>query len=263
MFFCAAKSFSYAGGSGTPLGDIPFYRHASDKMTTDDDALIMLHSLFFGSAGKSTMRKRQLRVFSGFPETSSRAKVVEKVMKSKKWTVAMLKSCADLFGMEKGGTRDDLVERFVDFVSCPSELKDVPVSKAKKASKKRKAGKKNTKKDKSDKPKRAPSAFILYSQSAREGVKAENPEAGFGEVAKLLGAAWKALGDDERAVWMTTAAEAAETMDGGNKKRRKTTEDSKEGADEESDDDEDDDDEESEEEEDRDKDLFPDSDEEA
>lgn len=70
----------------------------SDKMTADDDVLIFLHTLFFGSAGKSTMRKRQLRLFAGFPESSSRAKLVEKMSNSKKWTISVLKSCADLFG---------------------------------------------------------------------------------------------------------------------------------------------------------------------
>jgi hypothetical protein len=216
------------------------------------------------------MRKRQLRLFAGFPEDSpTRAKLVEKVTASKRWTVSVLKSAADLFGLEKGGSRDDLVERFVDFVISPSELKDVPAPKAKKT-KKRKAEKKKTKKEKSDKPKRALTPYIIFSQAKREEIKQENPEATFGEVAKLLGAAWKELGDAGKAEWVeaaATAAAASGDVEGGKKKRRKTEEaDSKEESGDESEgsDEEAAADSEGEEEggEDRDKDLFPDSEEE-
>lgn len=255
------------------MGEISFFRHATDKMPTDDDLLVLLHTLFFGSAGKNTMRKRQLRLFAGFPEDSpSRSTLVEKVSNSKKWTVSMLKAAADVFGMEKGGSREELVERFVDYIISPSELKDVPAPKAK-TSKKRKAAGKKAKKEKSDKPKRAPSAFIMYSQASRERIKAENPDATFGEVARLLGVAWKALGEKEKAVWVATAAEAAaangDAEEGGKKKKRKKTaaaEDSKADSSDEGSGGEESGGEESggnEEEEDRDKDLFPDSGDEA
>ncbi|KAI6143538.1 high mobility group box domain-containing protein [Pisolithus thermaeus] len=47
-------------------------------------------------------------------------------------------------------------------------------------------------------PKRALSAYMFFSQDWRERIKTENPDAGFGEVGKLLGAKWKELSDDER-----------------------------------------------------------------
>ena len=55
------------------------------------------------------------------------------------------------------------------------------------------------KKDKNA-PKRALSAYMFFSQDWRERIKAENPDAGFGEVGKLLGAKWKELDDDEKKV---------------------------------------------------------------
>lgn len=56
------------------------------------------------------------------------------------------------------------------------------------------------KKEKSDKPKRAPSAFIIFSNEHRESVKKANPDATFGGIGKLLGDAWKELDDKGKAV---------------------------------------------------------------
>lgn len=41
---------------------------------------------------------------------------------------------------------------------------------------------------------------MFFSQDWRERVKAENPDAGFGEIGKLLGARWKELSDEEKKV---------------------------------------------------------------
>lgn len=55
--------------------------------------------------------------------------------------------------------------------------------------------KKKTKKD-PNKPKRAQSAYMIYSNENRERVKKENPEAKFQDMARLLAAEYKALGKD-------------------------------------------------------------------
>jgi hypothetical protein len=41
---------------------------------------------------------------------------------------------------------------------------------------------------------------MFFVQDYRERIKSENPEAGFGEVGKLLGAKWKEMGDAEKKV---------------------------------------------------------------
>jgi len=41
---------------------------------------------------------------------------------------------------------------------------------------------------------------MFFSQDWRERIKAENPDAGFGEVGKLLGAKWKDMSDAEKKV---------------------------------------------------------------
>ncbi|KAH0579835.1 hypothetical protein H2248_002664 [Termitomyces sp. 'cryptogamus'] len=55
-------------------------------------------------------------------------------------------------------------------------------------------------------PKRALSAYMFFSQDWRERIKAENPDAGFGEVGKLLGAKWKELDDEEKKPYIEQAA---------------------------------------------------------
>ncbi|THG97109.1 hypothetical protein EW026_g4837 [Hermanssonia centrifuga] len=55
-------------------------------------------------------------------------------------------------------------------------------------------------------PKRALSAYMFFSQDWRERVKGENPDAGFGEIGKLLGARWKELDDEEKKPYMEQAA---------------------------------------------------------
>ncbi|KAE9387035.1 hypothetical protein BT96DRAFT_838275, partial [Gymnopus androsaceus JB14] len=59
-------------------------------------------------------------------------------------------------------------------------------------------------------PKRALSAYMFFSQDWRERIKAENPDAGFGEVGKLLGAKWKELDDEEKKPYVEQAAKDKE-----------------------------------------------------
>ena len=65
---------------------------------------------------------------------------------------------------------------------------------------------KRAKKD-SGAPKRGLSAFMFFSSAERERVKAENPEASFGELGKILGARWKEMDDAAREPYVAKAAE--------------------------------------------------------
>ncbi|KAJ3260980.1 Non-histone chromosomal protein 6 [Boothiomyces macroporosus] len=51
-----------------------------------------------------------------------------------------------------------------------------------------------------DAPKKPLSAFMIYSKENRQRIKEENPSATFGEMGKLIGNAWKELGEDDKAV---------------------------------------------------------------
>ncbi|KAI5830367.1 hypothetical protein K523DRAFT_239947, partial [Schizophyllum commune Tattone D] len=59
-------------------------------------------------------------------------------------------------------------------------------------------------------PKRALSAYMFFSQDWRERVKAENPDASFGELGKILGAKWKEMDDDEKKPYVEKAAKDKE-----------------------------------------------------
>lgn len=56
-----------------------------------------------------------------------------------------------------------------------------------------------------NKPKRAMSSFFCYSQAERPKVKAEHPDASFGDVARILSAQYKALSEKEMKKWVKKA----------------------------------------------------------
>ncbi|KAH8114911.1 high mobility group box domain-containing protein [Phellopilus nigrolimitatus] len=83
--------------------------------------------------------------------------------------------------------------------------KEATAKKTRKAPAEKPAARGKAKKD-PNAPKRALSAYMFFSQDWRERIKAENPDAGFGEVGKLLGAKWKELDDSEKKPYIEQAA---------------------------------------------------------
>lgn len=70
--------------------------------------------------------------------------------------------------------------------------------------------KKKKKKKDPNAPKRNMSAFFLYSNDIRSTVKEENPEAKFGDIAKIISRQYKALSEKELAVYQKKAVEDKE-----------------------------------------------------
>jgi hypothetical protein len=79
--------------------------------------------------------------------------------------------------------------------TAPAKAEKPVAAKAAKATKAKKAPKAE-----GEKVKRAPSAFIIYSNEHREAIKKANPTATFGEIGKLLGAQWSGLDEKAKAV---------------------------------------------------------------
>jgi hypothetical protein len=220
----ASKGFSYEAGSGEELGSIDFFRHQTDTMASDAEILVLLHTFLFGSAGKATMRKKQIRSFSGFVDADKTNRAL-RVTKNKNWNVANLKIALGLVGAEKSGSRDELIERLVDYFVSPSTLRSAKKEGKAKATKRKasseegqtktKAKKTKTKGDSDkDKPKRAPSAFLLFSSAKRAAVKKQNPEFSFGEVGKELGRMWREdIAETEKEIWKAAAAAAGGAAD--------------------------------------------------
>ncbi len=158
--------------------------------------------MLFGSLGKKLEVKKHIRMFSGFTGNTKDEKLQYVLESKKRWNVGLLKEALASFGLERSGNREELVKRFIDYLNNPSIIKSNNESKSKalKSSVLGKKRKRNS--EKSDKPKKkvAPSAFLLYSKNIRAAVKLENPEAGFIDIAKLIGEKWKNLGEVEKSV---------------------------------------------------------------
>jgi len=77
------------------------------------------------------------------------------------------------------------------------------------AKKRKSTGKKKPAKD-PNRPKRNMSAYFLYSNANRSRIQSENPEAKFGDIAKLISAEFKTLTDKERRKWDKKAAKDKE-----------------------------------------------------
>jgi len=99
-------------------------------------------------------------------------------------------------------------QREMETYEPPSDLEDSDSDSDSDAPKKKKE-KKGAKKD-PNAPKRAMTAYILYSNATRADVKAENPEAKFGDMARMISTNYKALPADERAYWDGKNAEEKE-----------------------------------------------------
>jgi hypothetical protein len=70
--------------------------------------------------------------------------------------------------------------------------------------------KKSPKKKDPNAPKRALSAFMLFSQEKRSQIKTDNPDATFGQIGKLLGDAWKSASESEKAPFLAKAEKEKE-----------------------------------------------------
>lgn len=84
-------------------------------------------------------------------------------------------------------------------VDSESEEEEVIIAKPV-ATKKRKSSGKKAAKD-PNRPKRNMSAYFLYSNANRARIQAENPDAKFGDIAKLISAEFKSLTDKEKKKW--------------------------------------------------------------
>lgn len=198
------KGTNVGEGAGIKLAENPHFCQELDGTKSDSAVCQALHWLLFGSKGKKAEVKKNLRGFSGFTTEVSKDDKKVKVKQNKSvWTVSVLKEALGLFGLEKSGDREVLVNRMVEFLAEPAFTK---AARAPGSGKKRKsagkAGKKGSKRAKKGTAKRktAPSAYILYCKEQRAALKEEQPELSMIEQTKVLGAKWNALDEDAKKV---------------------------------------------------------------
>uniref|UniRef100_A0A3P9IDR7 FACT complex subunit SSRP1 n=1 Tax=Oryzias latipes TaxID=8090 RepID=A0A3P9IDR7_ORYLA len=95
------------------------------------------------------------------------------------------------------------------------------VVKEKKERKERKPRKEKKQKDAGG-PKRPMSAYMLWLNSSRERIKAENPGISITEISKKAGEMWRGLGKDEKEEWETKAGEAKRQYDKAKKEYKES-----------------------------------------
>ena len=197
------KQLDIGDGNGVILGDYDFFVKSMEKLKSDNETISSIHQLLYGSLGTKNDRKKNIKKFNGYSADAISKLDNTKVKLSenkKKWTVSVLKDCAGLFGIEKNGSREELITRVVEFCAKPYRAKS---DKAAISGKKRKStGKvgKTKKSKKAHKIKKAPSAYMLFVKHIRSEVVTENPDSSFGEIGKILGDKWNNLNDNEKEV---------------------------------------------------------------
>ena len=82
----------------------------------------------------------------------------------------------------------ELNKAFNESKSGTNSKNEKPIKKAKKE-----------KKEKKDKPKRPLNAYMVFAMEVRESVKKNNPTASIIDIAKKIGALWRAMSDSEKA----------------------------------------------------------------
>ena len=159
-----------------------------------------------------------MRKFSGFAAGVEKTKdiIKTKLLENKKrYTVSLLKDCAEVVGLEKSGSREDLVLRLVEYFAAPKKLKgetktEVKKRKAEKVAK-AKANKKVRREKgiaaKKNKIKKPMSSYMLFNKEQYTKVKAENPDMPLTEITKLVGAKWKEMSDGDKAPYVKEAEE--------------------------------------------------------
>ncbi len=185
-------------GNGITLGDNEYFCHELGKIKADSEFIKHMHRLLFGTVSNKQDAKKRIRQFSGFPDGTNREdKIAEVTGKKQHWTIALLKIAVGGFGLEKGGNRDVIIERLIDYLMKPSETKSASSSTGKRKSSSATTKGKTAKKVKISRP---PSAYQLYVRDHGPVVREANPDIRFGEVSKLVGQQWGALSDGEKEV---------------------------------------------------------------
>ena len=85
----------------------------------------------------------------------------------------------------------ELNNAFKESKNGTNSKNEKPIKKAKKE--------KKEKKEKKDKPKRPLNAYMVFAMEVRESVKKNNPTASITDIAKKIGALWRAMSDSEKA----------------------------------------------------------------
>ncbi|KAI3659516.1 hypothetical protein MP638_003336 [Amoeboaphelidium occidentale] len=121
-----SKELVVPEGKGTKLGSIEYINDQLTKRKGMDDTLRSLHRIVYhGAPVNKTKVKANLRLFNGFQESQLKDAAFLEGIKEKfgKWLMAGLKEVCEIFGLEKSGDKDKVIDRIVGFLTAPHETK--------------------------------------------------------------------------------------------------------------------------------------------
>ncbi|RKP13712.1 hypothetical protein BJ684DRAFT_19826 [Piptocephalis cylindrospora] len=132
-------------GTGEPIGDMEDVCFRINKLLSSDLTLKHIHSLMYGRPGKATVLKKNIRIWNGCASGTEEVNRIRMHTKLDKFPISTIKPLARVFGLELKGTKEELVDRLITFLLCPSNSQrthssiPIPKKKTKAIAKKTKA----------------------------------------------------------------------------------------------------------------------------
>ncbi len=103
---------------------IPAVEFALGKFRSDDEFLKTVHRLMFGTPGKATIIKKNIRAFSGLPQDDEKATTRAEDMLKRAFN-ATLNQLLDLFDLPRGsgeeGKKEAKEKRIFDWLMKPTQ----------------------------------------------------------------------------------------------------------------------------------------------
>ncbi|KAJ3084364.1 hypothetical protein HK102_000687 [Quaeritorhiza haematococci] len=115
-------------GTGLALKEIPFIEKEINDRSDEDMTLLKIHTLLFGKVSRQKL-KQDILEFRGFDIQTSQEEKPNITRKMKRWTVAELKGCGAVLGLQTGtwtGNKDDLIQILFEYLSKPRALPHEP-----------------------------------------------------------------------------------------------------------------------------------------
>ncbi|XP_064383323.1 protein DEK-like [Halichondria panicea] len=122
----------YDGGKGTKLGDIPYTEQYITRHSAVD--LKPLHKLCLDRPGNKLEIKKNLREFSGFTFHKESDQYKKKKASLGKLQKNGLGEFLDILGLHRTGSKEELIERILDFLLEPTDTGKAPTAKKRKKS---------------------------------------------------------------------------------------------------------------------------------
>ncbi|XP_012939768.1 protein DEK [Aplysia californica] len=139
------KKIQVEEGAGVKLGDIPYIENSLNKTKAID--LKPLHRILFFRPGSNMEIKKNLRQFSGVAQGKDSKDHARRMAALNKMVSAQLKAMCLVLGLERNGTKQDILDRLEEFILKPYDRGvKVPQPKTKKRSRSKTPSSKKAKK---------------------------------------------------------------------------------------------------------------------